>query len=100
MVGAERRLRALHRLSPTLERLVKMYDQQHLPDEDLGAFFRRVPPAQTTEVLKDLALLLPNEITDQDYVDLRRDHHVQSRGDGRGVRGIEPEGSGLQALGS
>jgi len=29
-----------------------------------------VPPAQATEVLKDLALLLPNEITDQDYVDL------------------------------
>ena len=60
----------VHRLNDALERLVKMYDQQHLPDEDLGAFFRRVPPAQATEVLKDLALLLPNEITDQDYVDL------------------------------
>jgi sulfite reductase (NADPH) hemoprotein beta-component len=60
----------VHRMNDVIERLVKMYDQQHQPDEDLGAFFRRVPPAQTTEVLKDLALLLPNEITDQDYVDL------------------------------
>jgi sulfite reductase (NADPH) hemoprotein beta-component len=60
----------VHRMNDALERLVKMYDQQHLPDEDLGAFFRRVPPAQATEALKDLALLMPNEITDQDYVDL------------------------------
>ena len=60
----------VHRMNDALERLVKLYDQQHLPDEDLGAFFRRVPPAQATEVLKDLALLLPNEITEQDYVDL------------------------------
>jgi len=60
----------VHRMNDALERLVKLYDQQHVPDEDLGAFFRRVPPAQATEVLKDLALLLPNEITEQDYVDL------------------------------
>jgi sulfite reductase (NADPH) hemoprotein beta-component len=60
----------VHRMNDVIERLVKMYDQQHQPDEDLGAFFRRVPPAQATEVLKDLALLLPNEITEQDYVDL------------------------------
>jgi sulfite reductase (NADPH) hemoprotein beta-component len=60
----------VHRMNDVIERLVKMYDQQHQPDEDLGAFFRRVPPAQATEALKDLALLLPNEITDQDYIDL------------------------------
>jgi sulfite reductase beta subunit-like hemoprotein len=60
----------VHRMNDALERLVKMYDAQHLPDEDLGAFFRRVPPAAATEALKDLALLLPNEITEQDYVDL------------------------------
>jgi sulfite reductase beta subunit-like hemoprotein len=60
----------VHRMNDALERLVKMYDAQHQPDEDLGAFFRRVPTAQATEVLKDLALLLPNEIKDQDYVDL------------------------------
>jgi len=60
----------VHRMNEVVERLVKMYDQQHQPDEDLGAFFRRVPPAAATEALKDLALLLPNEITEQDYVDL------------------------------
>jgi sulfite reductase (NADPH) hemoprotein beta-component len=60
----------VHRLNDAVERLVKMYDQQHQPDEDLGAFFRRVPPATATDALKDLALLMPNEITDQDYVDL------------------------------
>jgi sulfite reductase (NADPH) hemoprotein beta-component len=60
----------VHRMNDVVERLVTMYDQQHLPDEDLGAFYRRVPPAQATDLLKDLALLLPNEITEQDYVDL------------------------------
>jgi sulfite reductase beta subunit-like hemoprotein len=60
----------VHRMNDVVERLVKMYDQQHLPDEDLGAFFRRVGTAPATEALKDLALLLPNEITEQDYVDL------------------------------
>jgi sulfite reductase beta subunit-like hemoprotein len=60
----------VHRMNDVIERLVKMYDEQHQPDEDLGAFFRRVPPAQATEALKDLALLLPNEITEQDYIDL------------------------------
>ena len=60
----------VHRMNEVVERLVRMYDQQHQPDEDLGAFFRRVPPAAATEALKDLALLLPNEITEQDYVDL------------------------------
>jgi hypothetical protein len=29
-----------------------------------------VPPSVATEAPKDLALLLPTEITDQDYVDL------------------------------
>src|SRR5262245_21908329 len=60
----------VHRMNDALERLVKLYDQKHLPDEDLGAFFRRLPPAESTAVLKDLAELLPNQITDQDYVDL------------------------------
>ena len=60
----------VHRMNDVVERLVKMYDQQHLPDEDLGPFFRRVPHTAATEALKDLALLLPNEITENDYVDL------------------------------
>ena len=60
----------VHRMSAALERLVNLYSEQHQPDEDLGAFFRRVPPSVATEALKDLALLVPTEITDQDYVDL------------------------------
>ncbi len=39
-------------------------------DEELGAFFRRVPPAVATDALKDLAQLLPNETTEQDFIDL------------------------------
>ena len=39
-------------------------------EEELGAFFRRIPPAMATDALKDLAQLLPNETTDQDFVDL------------------------------
>ena len=39
-------------------------------DEELGAFFRRMPPAMATDALKDLAQLLPNEVTDQDFIDL------------------------------
>ena len=36
--------------------------EQREGEEELGAFFRRVPPALATEALKDLAQLLPNEI--------------------------------------
>jgi sulfite reductase (NADPH) hemoprotein beta-component len=34
------------------------------------AFFRRVPPSMSTEALKDLAQLLPNEIGERDLIDL------------------------------
>jgi hypothetical protein len=36
----------------------------------MGAFFRRLSPAVATEALKDLSVILPNEMTEQDYVDL------------------------------
>ena len=60
----------VHRMNTVLERLVTLYKEQHQPDEDLGAFFRRVPHTVATEALKDLALMLPTEMTDADYVDL------------------------------
>jgi sulfite reductase (NADPH) hemoprotein beta-component len=60
----------VHRLTDAVDRLLGLYRAQHQPDEDLGAFFRRIPPASATEVLKDLAQLLPNEATDQDFIDL------------------------------
>jgi len=60
----------VHRLTDALDRLLGLYKAKREGDEELGSFFRRIPPAMATEVLKDLAQLLPNETTDQDFVDL------------------------------
>jgi sulfite reductase beta subunit-like hemoprotein len=60
----------VHRLTDALDRLLGLYRDQRQPNEDLGGFFRRVPPAAATDVLKDLALLLPTETTEEDFVDL------------------------------
>jgi sulfite reductase beta subunit-like hemoprotein len=60
----------VHRLTDAIDRLLDLYMTQRQGNEELGAFFRRIPPAAATEVLKDLASLLPNETTDQDFVDL------------------------------
>ena len=60
----------VHRLNDAVDRLLALYQAQHLPDEDLGAFFRRIPPAASTDALKELAQLLPNETTEQDFIDL------------------------------
>jgi sulfite reductase beta subunit-like hemoprotein len=60
----------VHRLTTAIDRLLDLYKGQRQPGEDLGAFFRRIPPAAATDVLKDLALLLPNETTDDDFIDL------------------------------
>jgi sulfite reductase beta subunit-like hemoprotein len=60
----------VHRLTDAVDRLLDLYKGQRQPDEDLGAFFRRIPPASATEALKDLAQLLPNETTDEDFIDL------------------------------
>ena len=60
----------VHRLTDAMDRLLELYRQQREPDEELGAFFRRIPPAAATEVLKDLAQLLPGEARPEDYVDL------------------------------
>ena len=38
--------------------------------EHLAAFYHRIAPQEATEVLKDLAELLPEDATPQDYVDL------------------------------
>jgi sulfite reductase beta subunit-like hemoprotein len=60
----------VHRLTDALDRLLDLYKSQRQENEELGAFFRRVPPAAATDALKDLASLLPNETTDDDFVDL------------------------------
>src|SRR5688572_17441090 len=60
----------VHRLTDAMDRLLDLYRNQRQGEEDLGAFFRRVPAATATDALKDLALLMPNEMTDTDLVDL------------------------------
>jgi sulfite reductase (NADPH) hemoprotein beta-component len=60
----------VHRLSDALDRLLALYKAKREGEEELGAFFRRIPPAMATDALKDLAQLLPNETTDEDFVDL------------------------------
>jgi sulfite reductase beta subunit-like hemoprotein len=60
----------VHRLTDALDRLLGLYKAKREGEEELGAFFRRIPPALATEALKDLAQLLPNETTDDDFVDL------------------------------
>lgn len=60
----------VHRLEDAVDRLLELYRDKREGEEDLGAFFRRVPPALSTEALKDLAQLLPNEVSDEDLVDL------------------------------
>jgi sulfite reductase (NADPH) hemoprotein beta-component len=60
----------VHRLEEATDRLLALYRDHHQGEEELGAFFRRVPPSLATEALKDLAQLLPNEVGDQDLIDL------------------------------
>jgi sulfite reductase (NADPH) hemoprotein beta-component len=60
----------VHRLTDALDRLLGLYKAKREGEEELGAFFRRIPPAMATDALKDLAQLLPNEAADQDFVDL------------------------------
>jgi sulfite reductase (NADPH) hemoprotein beta-component len=60
----------VNRLTRAVDRLLDLYKEQRMGDENLGAFFRRIPPAVATERLKDLGDLLPNEIAPEDYIDL------------------------------
>jgi hypothetical protein len=60
----------VHRLTDALDRLLELYRSNRDGNEELGAFFRRVPPGMATDALKDLAQLLPNEMKDEDFVDL------------------------------
>ena len=64
----------VNRLADALDRLLDLYRSKREGNEELGAFFRRVPASLATDALKDLALLLPNEITDQDFIDLGETH--------------------------
>jgi sulfite reductase (NADPH) hemoprotein beta-component len=60
----------VRRLTGALDRLMALYQEQREPSEPLGAFYRRVPAETVTAALKDLAQMLPNEPTAEDFVDL------------------------------
>ena len=60
----------VNRLTDALDRLIGLYGRERTGEESLGAFFRRVSPAAATDVLKDLAEVVPGELAAQDYVDL------------------------------
>ena len=60
----------VNRLTIAVDRLLELYKEQRVGEEPLDAFFRRIPPATATAKLKDLAELLPDDVTTQDYIDL------------------------------
>jgi sulfite reductase (NADPH) hemoprotein beta-component len=60
----------VNRLTAALDRLLELYKEQRIGDENLGAFFRRVSPAVASARLKDLADMLPEDIAPQDFIDL------------------------------
>ncbi len=60
----------VHRLTVALERLLTLYKDQRDDGESLGAFFRRIAPDTAANALKDLARMLPDEPTTEDFVDL------------------------------
>jgi sulfite reductase (NADPH) hemoprotein beta-component len=64
----------VHRLTDAVDRLLALYRDNREGDEELGAFFRRVPPSLATDALKDLAQLLPTDIGEQDLIDLGENH--------------------------
>ncbi len=60
----------VRRLTAAIDRLLTLYQERREPGESLGGFFRRVPAVLATDTLKDLAQLLPEETTTDDYIDL------------------------------
>jgi sulfite reductase (NADPH) hemoprotein beta-component len=64
----------VRRLTTAIDRLLTLYQERRDSGESLGAFFRRVPSASATDALKDLAQMLPDEPTADDFVDLGETH--------------------------
>jgi sulfite reductase (NADPH) hemoprotein beta-component len=60
----------VHRMTDAVDRLLALYQAHRQGDEELGAFYRRVPPSMATDALKDLAVLMPTEAQEQDFIDL------------------------------
>jgi len=60
----------VRRLTAAIDRLLALYQERRVPSESLGDFYRRIPGEAVTTALKDLAQMLPNEPTADDFVDL------------------------------
>jgi sulfite reductase (NADPH) hemoprotein beta-component len=60
----------VHRLTEAVDRLLDLYREKREGAEELGTFFRRIPASLATDALKDLAQLLPNEMGQDDLIDL------------------------------
>jgi sulfite reductase beta subunit-like hemoprotein len=60
----------VNRLTEALERLLALYKERREAGEALGAFYRRLPIAEVTAVLKDLAAMAPDEAQPADFFDL------------------------------
>lgn len=61
------------RMIETLERLLGLYRAERDGEEELGTFFRRVPPVRVTDLLKDLAIITTADANAQDFIDLGED---------------------------
>ena len=58
------------RVPAALERLVRLYAAERLPDETAVQFFRRVETARVKTVLLDLETMTGESLTGDDYIDL------------------------------
>ena len=50
--------------------MLALYKARRQDGETLGAFYRRLPPAEATEVLMDLAAMAPDEAQPAEFFDL------------------------------
>jgi sulfite reductase (NADPH) hemoprotein beta-component len=58
------------RVPEAVERLARLFAEQRFVGETGRAFFRRLPAAQVKALLSDLESLPPEQVCDEDYVDL------------------------------
>jgi hypothetical protein len=68
----------VRRLTTAVDRLMALYEERREPSESQGAFYRRVPAETVTAAHKDLAQMLPNEATSEDFVDLGDTHTFET----------------------
>ena len=58
------------RLPEAVSRLIGLYEAERSPDEEAGAFFRRVSPERAKDLLADLEALAPESALPQDFIHL------------------------------